>query len=145
MISENAPYNPSTPYSVSHAAIDMHLDAYFKNFCFPFSSGSVRKFLWPSSAVVPSDSKICFSAISGEEFRLDGGGHSIRSFIYGTDVASGILAMVKNGTVGETYHFSTDEFVSIKELVKRALSLSDRAYEDVVVEVDDRKVKMRLI
>ena len=141
VISENAPYNPSTPYSVSHAAIDMHLDAYFKNFCFPFLRGRFANFYGPHQQLYRVIPKICVSAISGEEFRLDGGGHSIRSFIYGTDVASGILAMVKNGTVGETYHFSTDEFVSIKELVKRALSLSDRAYEDVVVEVDDRKGK----
>ena len=35
IINETANYNPSTPYSISHAAIDMNLLAYNKNYNFP--------------------------------------------------------------------------------------------------------------
>ena len=129
LLTEVAPYNPSTPYAVSHAATDMSLAAFFKQYNFPVMTSRFSNFYGPGQQLYRIVPRTMLAAMGHGKLTLDGGGTSVRSFIYSTDIANGILATLLNGVLGETYHFSSDEFVSIRELVD---SISD------VMEVDTK-------
>ena len=50
---------------------------------------------------------------------LHGGGESVRSFIHINDVVDATFKVLNDGVPGETYHISTNEIISIKDLVKK--------------------------
>ena len=51
------------------------------------------------------------------KLNLHGGGNSVRSFIFMDDVSEATYLLSQKGKIGETYHISNDEFISIKKLV----------------------------
>ena len=64
---------------------------------------------------------------------------SRRSFIHVDDVAAATLRIAHSGKVGSTYHISTDELVSIKDLVAKVFAIagvSDPFRQ--IAEVDER-------
>ena len=134
IIDETAIYNPSTPYSISHAAIDMNLTAYYKNYDFPAVIARFANFYGAYQQLYRIVPKTFFCAITKQSLPLHGGGTSIRAFIHGNDVADGIILLIEKAIPGSIFHFSTDEFLSIKDVV---LNISE------VVGIDpDEFVKM---
>lgn len=138
LIDETASYNPSTPYSVSHAAIDMHLDTYFKQYGFPLIKTRHANFYGAHQQLYRVAPKIFLCALNKKIFKLQGGGESTRAFIHGDDVANGILLSISKGEIGGTYHFSTDEFVTIRQLVETALTIAGTSFTDLVEISEDR-------
>ena len=63
------------------------------------------------------------AALGKTKLRMDGGGVSVRSFLYSSDIASGIIAALERGEHGETYHFSTDEFPTIRNVIEQVGSV----------------------
>lgn len=118
LISEDAVYNPSTPYAVSHAAIDMSLKAFKKQYGFPVIFTRFANFYGPSQQLYRIIPKTIICALTGEPLFLHGGGESMRAFIHGYDVSTGIWKSIEKGDLGESYHFSTTEFIKIYDLVK---------------------------
>ena len=116
---EDTPYNPSTPYAVSQAAIDMHLMAYFNQFEFPVIIARFPNFYGSGQQLYRIVPRAMICALSEEFFPLHGGGSSVRAFIHGRDISDGILKAMDKGKPGQIYHFSTDEFVTIRELMEK--------------------------
>ena len=114
---ENWQFNPSTPYAVSHAAIDLSLRAFHKQYNFPVIFTRFANFYGPGQQLYRIIPKTIIHSFMGRKLKLQGGGSPIRAFIYGDDVADGIMRAADNGLPGNIYHFSTDRFLSIKELV----------------------------
>ncbi|MBR9884467.1 MAG: NAD-dependent epimerase/dehydratase family protein [Oceanospirillales bacterium] len=141
LIEEDQPYNPSTPYAVSHAAIDMHLQAYFRQYGFPVVLTRFSNFYGPGQQLYRIIPRTLIYARMGRKLPLHGGGKAIRAFIYGDDVASALLAAMERGVPGQVYHFSTDSFVSIRELVERILALQDIPFASAVEITEDRPGK----
>jgi dTDP-glucose 4,6-dehydratase len=141
LIDENAVYNPSTPYAVSHAAIDMSLKAYQKQYDFPVVFTRYSNFYGPGQQLYRIIPRTIIYALTNQTLQLHGGGKAIRAFIHGQDVASAINASIKSGVVGETYHFSTDSFVSIKDLVKQIHDLMGLEHDKLVTVSEDRPGK----
>jgi dTDP-glucose 4,6-dehydratase len=73
-----------------------------------------------------------------EKFELHGGGNSIRSFVYSNDVAMALLRVVEAGVLGETYHISTNQTISIRNLVGKVLSKIGRDFDSHVNIVNER-------
>lgn len=140
-ITEEQPFSPTTPYAVSQAATDLSLQAFYKQYGFPvlftrFANfyGSYQQFY----RIIP---KAVICGLLGKKLPLHGGGTSKRAFIFGTDVASAIFATIKNGKVGESYHFSSDECLSIAELIQRIANLLGVGYENLVEIAAERPGK----
>jgi dTDP-glucose 4,6-dehydratase len=118
LISEDQPYNPSTPYAVSHAAIDMSLKAFYENYGFPVVFGRFANFYGEHQQLYRIVPKAILCVRSGVKLPLHGGGKSVRAFIHATEVADGIGRMVESGKLGEIYHFSPDRYHTIYEVVE---------------------------
>ena len=138
LLYEKAPYNPSTPYAVSHAATDMSLNAFYNQFDFPVMTARFANFYGSGQQLYRIVPRTILAALGNGKLTLDGGGTSIRSFIHSRDVASGILATLSHGSLGETYHFSNDEFLSINELVVKISNLMDIDIKDFCVHGPER-------
>jgi dTDP-glucose 4,6-dehydratase len=117
-VDEAAPMRPSTPYAVSHAAIDLSLQAFQRHYGFPVVLTRFANFYGAGQQLYRIIPRAAICGLSGRKLPLHGGGTSVRAFIHGHDIASALLAVAERGRVGETYHFSTDEFVSIRQLVE---------------------------
>jgi dTDP-glucose 4,6-dehydratase len=76
--------------------------------------------------------------MSGEKLQLHGGGTSVRSFIHMRDVSAGTLLAAEQAEPGKIYHFSTDERVSIRELVERICRKMEVDFDEYVELTGDR-------
>lgn len=118
-VDEHCPFNPSTPYAVSRAATDMVLKAYHEARGFPMLITRTANIYGPeqqSYRVIPAAFK---AKRLGKRLPLHGGGTSRRSFIHVRDACAATYLLAKEGAVGETYHISTNDSLTIAELCER--------------------------
>jgi len=118
-ITEDTPFNPSTPYAVSRAAADMSLRTFFDAYDFPVVYTRAANVYGPGQALYRIIPRTMFYLRTGKKLGLQGGGVSRRSFIHIRDVSSATWKIMTDGQNGETYHISTNELVSIRELVEK--------------------------
>jgi dTDP-glucose 4,6-dehydratase len=140
-IGEDAPFNPSTPYAVSRAAADMSLRTYVAHYGFPALSTRAANVYGPGQRPYRIVPRAILSAMSGRKLPLHGGGRSMRSFIHMADVSAATLKIALEGTIGETYHISTDRLISIRDLVALILRRIGRDFEEVVEIAEERPGK----
>ena len=66
------------------------------------------------------------------------GGELLLDLLYIYDVSEGIMKILEHGSIGETYHISTDEFISIKDLVSKICKKLNIKFSELVEETSDR-------
>jgi len=140
-ITEDSPYNPSTPYAASRAACDLHLRTFFQRYKFPWTFTRSANVYGPGQQLYRIIPRTVLFIKLGKKLPLHGGGHSVRSFIHIRDVADATLRVARNGVPGSGYHLSTDRFVSIRELVEMICAKLGVNFAEVVDVVDDRPGK----
>lgn len=140
-IRENTPFNPSTPYAVSRAAGDMSLRTYFDAYTFPVVFTRAANVYGPGQQLYRIIPRTILFIMLGRKLQLHGGGHSRRSFIHMKDVSDATWRIAKNAPSGETYHISTNEIVTIRELVERICLKLGVKFEDHVEVVGERMGK----
>src|SRR6185437_1248837 len=131
-VTEAAPFNPSTPYAVSRAAADMSLRTYFSNYQFPVVFTRAANVYGPGQQLYRIVPRTIVAAMTGQKLRLDGGGKSVRVFIHMNDVSDATLKIARGGTLGDSYHISGYELVSIRTLVEIILKRLGKSFEDCV-------------
>lgn len=141
LIKESWDLNPSTPYAVSHASIDLSLRAFNKNYSFPVVFTKFANFYGPGQQLYRIIPRTIIYALTGKQLHLHGGGTSIRAFIHSADVSNGIMDAIKKGQIGETYHFSPNNFYTIKEVVEIICKELSIDFDDFVTIVPDRAGK----
>lgn len=118
-LTEETISNPSTPYAVSHAAIDMSLSAFFKQYKFPVVLTRFANFYGPHQQLYRIVPRTMIYALLNKKLPLHGGGVSERMFIYADDVSDGIYKSIHKGELGQIYHFSNGPCLSIRNLVEK--------------------------
>jgi dTDP-glucose 4,6-dehydratase len=131
-VKEDTPFNPSTPYAVSRAAGDMSLRTYFANYEFPVVFTRAANVYGPGQQLYRIVPRTIVAAMTGQKLRLDGGGKSVRVFIHMNDVCDATVRIAAKGTLGDTYHISGEELVSIRTLVEMILTRLGKSFEDCV-------------
>ena len=137
-ITEDTPFNPSTPYAVSRAAGDMLFKIYQETFGLPIvatRSANVYGQGQPLYRIIP---RAIFFLLTGRTLELHGGGMSTRSFIHIDDVSRATWQISQHSSVGEVYHISTDKIISIKDLVILICEKLGRRFDTQVKVVGDR-------
>jgi len=135
---ESFKFNPSTPYAISRATTDTHLKKYFENFKLPVLFTRTSNIYGPHQQLYRIVPKTLLSARLNKKINLHGGGTSKRSFIYADDVSNATYQISIKGKVGKTYHISTNEIISIKNLVKKIGTITKKKFTNLVNISRDR-------
>jgi dTDP-glucose 4,6-dehydratase len=138
LINESAPFNPSTPYAVSRAAADMSLKTYFNAYDFPVVFTRAANVYGPGQQLYRIIPRTILSILTARKLQLHGGGISRRSFIHMRDVSRATWMITENAPLGETYHISTTETVSIRNLVEMICAKMEVDFSGSVDVVEDR-------
>ena len=136
--SEDTPYNPTTPYAVSRAACDMSLTTFYMAYGFPVLFTRAANVYGPGQQLYRIIPRTILFIRLGRRIQLHGGGISKRFFIHIRDVADGTWRVALNGKIGDAYHLSTPELISIRDLVERICSRLGASFEDHVEIVGER-------
>ena len=137
-IKESNNFNPSTPYAVSRAACDMHLLSFYKAYDFPVVFTRAANVYGPGQQLYRIIPRTILSALTGKSMDLHGGGNSTRSFIHISDVISATLEISISAQPGTSWHISTLESITIKDLVKKICELTSIDFNSIVKITTDR-------
>ena len=140
-LDEGWAFNPSTPYAVSHAAADMTLKIFHAEYRFPVVFTRFANFYGPRQQLYRIIPRAIIYGLLKLRLGLDGGGKSIRSFIYGDDVALGLQTAAAHGKIGEVYHFSSSRFITIRAVVEMICEQLQITFESLCFERSDRPGK----
>jgi|TARA_Y100000310_G_scaffold81608_2_gene78155 dTDP-glucose 4,6-dehydratase len=137
-IAESFNFSPSTPYAVSRASCDLHLKSFFEAYNFPVVFTRAANVYGPGQQLYRIIPRTILYARLGKKLPLHGSGESERSFIYIDDVADATYRIIFGGTEGQTYHISTQETISIRDLVMKICRLIKVEFTDLVEESEER-------
>lgn len=138
-IKESYNFNPSTPYAVSRAACDLHLLSFLKAYDFPVVFTRAANVYGPGQQLYRVIPRAFLSTSTGMEFNLNGGGLSKRSFIYIDDVVDATIDIALNANPGSTWHISTNEAISIRDLVQKICNISKVDFNSIV-HIDEERL-----
>lgn len=137
-VNEQFPFNPSTPYAVSRAAADMSLKTFFAAYAFPVVTTRAANVYGPGQQLYRIIPRTILFLMMGRKLQLHGGGYSTRSFIHMKDVSEATWNITQGGTIGETYHISTNEVISIRNLVEMICERLGKNFTESVEVVGER-------
>jgi len=140
-VKENTNFAPSTPYAVSRAAGDWHVMNLVKTQNFPAVLTRAANVYGPGQQLYRVIPRAFLSGFLSETFPLHGGGNSTRSFIHINDVVEATYGLCFSGLAGETYHISSNELISIKDLVTQVALMVGVEPDTLIGEVPDRAGK----
>ena len=140
-VSEDVIFNPSTPYAATRAAGDFFVRMWTKRYNLPgiiTRAGNVYGATQKLYRIIP---KSVYYFSNGLKIPLHGGGQTRRNFVHSLDVAAATYLLCAEGKVGETYHISHNEYVSIRELVELIAERVGVSFENMVEVTEDRPGK----
>ena len=156
MLVENTCYNPSTPYAVSKAAVDMSLMCFYRAYDFPVVFTRAANVFGPCQQlyrIVPR-AVLCF--LAGGILQLHGGGRSRRCFIHIEDVARATHEIMTRSRPGSIFHIANPRIISIRDLVflvadmvgvspeKHITVAEERLGKDLAYTLDSSKLRAEL-
>lgn len=143
---ETTPYDPHSPYSASKASSDHLARAWSDTYGLPVlitnCSNNYGPYQFPEK-LVPV---VLLNALDGKTIPVYGKGENIRDWLYVTDHAEALYAVVKKGRAGETYNIGGDNELQNIQLVRSLCKILDelrprsdgKSYEEQVEFVIDR-------
>lgn len=140
-ISEDAPLNPSTPYAVTHAAIDMSLRTYVARYGFPAVFTRSSNFYGPGQQLYRILPRALLSARLGMKLPLHGGGHAIRNFLYIDDFCEGVFRVMTQAPAGEIYHLASETYMTIRQVVEKVSEATGVPFASLAEVTEDRPSK----
>lgn len=139
-MTEEHPTAPHTVYGASKLAGEAYARAYSKSFktntvvIRPFNSyGYNSHHEGDSGEVIP---KFIIRALTGKPLYIFGDGEQTRDFTFVTDTAKAIIQIGLNDLTNETYNLGSENEITINELAKLILQLTDSSSE--IVHIDPR-------
>ena len=137
-------FKPSTPYALSKLKAEKLFLKLYKKYSFPIIICRFSNFYGPGQPIYRLIPKTCVMLDNKLQFPLHGNGNTKRNFIFSDDFCDGIYSSIKKGIIGKKYHFSSDEIISIKEIVKRICRIKKKKFDTYVKLVKERKNKDKI-
>lgn len=120
---EDHPRNPTTTYAAGKAAADMAVESYHRMFGIdafivrPFNNyGPRQNFRGALAGVIPLTA---WRLHTGRQPEIHGTGQQSRDFIYVTDTVDAVVKLFAALPAGENVNVSTDNQITIEDLVRR--------------------------
>ena len=136
-VTEEALFNPTTPYAVSKAAADMYINTLTKTFHFPATlirSTNVYGRHQQLFKIIP---RTVIYLKMGRTIELHGGGTAIKSFIHIRDVVRGAILAIERGKPG-TYHFTVANDQTVADIVRQICTWMGYDFESATRVVGER-------
>lgn len=136
--SEESPIRPSSPYSASKAAFDLHLVSVHRVLKFPMN------IIRPSNAYCPGQllhrviPKAVLCGLTGNKLPLHGGGHAEKSYIHARDLARAIYLVATKGPIGTVYNAGPRDPISIRALIEQVARVMEVPFDWLCEIVEDR-------
>lgn len=140
-LSENSIQNPSTPYAITHMTIDKYLKLMSTQYSFPVNILRFANFYGKTQPLYRIIPKTIITILKNERLPLHGNGSSLRSFIHIDDFCKAIYLGLIKAKKGQTYNFSSNEIISIKNLIKKISKKMQYDYSKLVIIKKDRAGK----
>jgi dTDP-glucose 4,6-dehydratase len=134
---ENAPPNPSNPYSASKAAADMFVLSYHKTYDMNVSITRCTNNFGPYQLPEKLIPKTIIRARRNLSIPIYGSGSNVRDWIYAQDHCEAIDAVLREGKAGEVYNVSAGNELPNIEIAKKILAILHKP-ESLITFVEDR-------
>ncbi|MFA6384967.1 MAG: dTDP-glucose 4,6-dehydratase, partial [Candidatus Omnitrophota bacterium] len=152
---ENSPFNPNSPYSVSKAAADMLVRAYYRTYGVPAvvvrPSNNYGPWQFPEKLIPVAINKVR----AGKKIPVYAKGQNVREWLYVSDCARAVWLVLKKGRIGQAYNIgSGQEYRNIDtvKMILRAMNapadriefVKDRPGHDIRYSLSAAKIKKEL-
>ena len=137
-LKESFNFSPSTPYAVSRAACDLHLMSFYKAYDFPVIFTRAANVYGPGQQLYRIIPRTLLSVLTKKKMNLHGGGISERSFIFIEDVVDATIKLSLEAEPGSSWHISTKESISIKNLVEKICKKTNTNFDEIVNISEER-------
>jgi dTDP-glucose 4,6-dehydratase len=149
------PYNPSSPYSSTKAGSDLLVRAWVRSFGVQATISNCSNNYGPYQHVEKFIPRQITEIVEGRRPKLYGAGQNVRDWIHTEDHSSGVLAILEQGRIGETYLIGADGELSNRHVVELILTLmgrdagdfdhvNDRPGHDLRYAIDSSKLREEL-
>jgi dTDP-glucose 4,6-dehydratase len=134
---EEAPLNPSSPYSASKAGGDLLVSAFARTY------GAEALIIRASNSYGPRQHPeklipLCvLNALAGDPLPVYGDGMQVRNWLFVEDCCAAVDAVLENGEPGQVYNVGGPDELPNIEVIRRILGLTDRD-ESLIEYVTDR-------
>ena len=122
----DTPYNPSSPYSSTKAGSDLLVRAWVRSFGVRATISNCSNNYGPYQHVEKFIPRQITEVLEGRRPKLYGAGANVRDWIHTEDHSSGVLAILEQGQLGETYLIGADGELSNRRVVELILTLMGR-------------------
>jgi dTDP-glucose 4,6-dehydratase len=143
--SETNAYEPNSPYSASKAASDHLVRAWHHTYGLPVLTTNCSNNYGPYHFPEKLIPLMIVNALAGKPLPVYGDGQQIRDWLYVTDHAAAIRAVIQGGRVGEVYNIGGWNEMANIDIVKTVCALLDELlpsaegpYERLITYVTDR-------
>ncbi len=145
-LTEASPLNPSSPYAASKASADHLVKSWNTTYGLPVfitrCSNNYGPYQFPEK-LIPV---VILKCLRGEPIPVYGKGENIRDWLYVTDHAEALYAVLTKGRVGETYNIGGNNERQNIELVRTLCKLMDqlhppaehKCYQELITFLPDR-------
>jgi dTDP-glucose 4,6-dehydratase len=133
----DSPYNPSSPYSSTKAGSDMLVRAWIRSFNVQATISNCSNNYGPYQHVEKFIPRQITEILEGRKPKLYGDGLNVRDWIHTEDHSSGVLTILENGKIGETYLIGANGEMNNKAVVEMILELMGKDPNDYE-HVNDR-------
>jgi dTDP-glucose 4,6-dehydratase len=134
---ENAPLQPSSPYSASKASSDLIVKSYIRTFNFPAVVTRASNNYGPLQFPEKFLPLMITSALDDKPLPIYGDGKQERDWLHVQDHCSGILAVLERGRTGEVYNIGGLDVVENLTMARRLLHATGKT-ESLLSFVKDR-------
>jgi dTDP-glucose 4,6-dehydratase len=122
----DTPYNPSSPYSSTKAGSDLLVRAWVRSFGVRATISNCSNNYGPYQHVEKFIPRQITEVLEGRRPKLYGAGENVRDWIHTEDHSSGVLTILEQGQLGETYLIGADGELSNRRVVELILTLMGR-------------------
>ena len=158
MFSEDERHNPTNPYSASKSSAEMICMSYHNTYKVPVMRINVMNAFGEMQHDEKFIPKVIGKILKGEKVEIhsypDGKTSGTRFYIHARNIAAGVLFLIKNGKIGESYNLTGEREISNlemaqmiarimdKELIYEMVDFhSDRPGHDLRYGLSDKKMK----
>ena len=151
----DTPYNPSSPYSSTKAGSDLLVRAWVRSFGVRATISNCSNNYGPYQHVEKFIPRQITEILEGRRPKLYGAGENVRDWIHTEDHSSGVLTILEQGQLGETYLIGADGELSNRRVVELILTrmgrdpgdfdhVNDRPGHDLRYAIDASKLRDEL-